>query len=59
MDFLRLLSVHLYLLLRSERGQTLSEYAILIAWIALLIIVAASKLGTSVSGIFHSQAGRL
>jgi Flp pilus assembly pilin Flp len=59
MEFLRLLGLHLSLLLKSERGQTMSEYAILIAWIALLVIVGATKFGTTVSGIFHSQAGRL
>lgn len=42
-----------------ERGQTMSEYVILIAWISLAIVVAATKLGHAVSAVFTSGAGHL
>jgi Flp pilus assembly pilin Flp len=43
----------------SERGQTMTEYGILIAWIVLLVIVAATTLGGSISHLFSSTAGRV
>jgi pilus assembly protein Flp/PilA len=45
--------------LASERGQTMTEYGILIAWIVLLVIVGATKLGGSVSHLFSSTAGKV
>jgi Flp pilus assembly pilin Flp len=45
--------------LASERGQTMAEYGILIAWIVLLVIVGATKLGGSVSHLFSSTATRV
>jgi Flp pilus assembly pilin Flp len=59
MDAMRLLLVRILAQLFSERGQTLSEYAIIIVWIALVIIVGATKLGSSVSHVFGSEASRL
>ena len=45
--------------LASDRGQTMAEYAVLIVWITLLVIVAASTLGHSLAGIFNSTASRV
>jgi Flp pilus assembly pilin Flp len=42
--------------LASERGQTMAEYGILIAVIAIIVVVAAVVLGTNLSGLFHSTA---
>ncbi len=45
--------------LTGERGQTLAEYAVIITWIALLVIVGATTLGHSLSHLFSSTAGRV
>jgi pilus assembly protein Flp/PilA len=45
--------------LASERGQTMAEYGILIAVIALIVVVAAVVLGSSISHLFSSTAGRV
>jgi len=45
--------------LRREEGQTMAEYGILIAVIALIVIVAAVLLGSSISGLFSSTAGKV
>ena len=37
----------------------MAEYGILIAWLALVVIVGATKLGASVSQSFHSTAGKI
>ncbi len=42
--------------LASERGQTMAEYGILIAVIAIIVVVAAVVLGTNVSVLFHTTA---
>lgn len=41
---------------RREEGQTMAEYGILIAVIALVVIAAAITFGTSLSDLFHSDA---
>jgi Flp pilus assembly pilin Flp len=41
-----------------DRGQTLAEYGILIAVIAVVVIVAAILFGTNVSQLFGSAATR-
>jgi pilus assembly protein Flp/PilA len=46
-------------LLKSEDGQDLAEYAILLALIALVVIVAVTFLGTNISTVFNSMANRL
>jgi pilus assembly protein Flp/PilA len=43
--------------LRCEAGQTMAEYGILIAVIALVVIAAAVLLGGSISSLFNSTAG--
>jgi pilus assembly protein Flp/PilA len=45
--------------LASERGQTMAEYGILIAVIALIVVVAAVTLGGSISHLFNSTAGKV
>jgi Flp pilus assembly pilin Flp len=41
------------------RGQTMAEYGILIAVIAVVVVVAASLLGDSITGIFRSASTKL
>ena len=42
-----------------ERGQTLVEYALIIALIAVIAIVAIALVGTKVSDAFNYIAGKL
>jgi Flp pilus assembly pilin Flp len=55
MDALRRLLVRL----TNDRGQTMTEYAVIVAWIALLVIVGATTLGSSISHLLSSTAGRV
>jgi pilus assembly protein Flp/PilA len=49
-----------YLELRNaEEGQTMAEYGLLLALIAVVVIAAITLLGTSISTIFASIAGAL
>jgi Flp pilus assembly pilin Flp len=43
-------SVRLYLLVQRERGQTMAEYAIVLAVIAIGIVAALGFLGGSIRG---------
>ena len=43
--------------LAREEGQTLVEYAFLVAFIALVVLVAVTLLGTNLSTMFNSVAG--
>jgi Flp pilus assembly pilin Flp len=45
--------------LQSDRGQTMAEYGILIAVIALIVVVAAVVLGSSISDLFGSTARKV
>ncbi len=45
--------------LRREDGQTMAEYGILIAVIALVVVIAAIVLGSSISSLFGSTSGKL
>ena len=45
--------------MRREEGQTLVEYAFLVAFIALVVLVAVTALGTSISSLFNSVATHL
>jgi Flp pilus assembly pilin Flp len=45
--------------LESERGQTMAEYGILIAVIALVVVVVAVTLGSSIAHLFGSAASHL
>jgi len=44
---------------QEEAGQTLAEYAILLAFIALVALVVVALLGSNVSGLFNSVATAL
>jgi pilus assembly protein Flp/PilA len=46
-------------LLDDEAGQTLAEYGILVAVIAIVVVIAAVTLGGSISTMFGSNAGNL
>ena len=39
--------------LKREEGQDLAEYALLIALIAIVVIVAVTGLGTQIQGVFN------
>jgi len=45
--------------IRADRGQTMAEYGILIAVIALVVVVVAITLGSSISGLFSSTARKV
>ncbi len=45
--------------MRSQSGQTMAEYGILIAVIAVIVVLAATLLGGSVSTLFSSTSGKL
>jgi pilus assembly protein Flp/PilA len=44
---------------REEEGQTFVEYALLIAFIAIVALVAVQLLGTNISSLFNSVATHL
>jgi pilus assembly protein Flp/PilA len=44
---------------RHSEGQTMAEYGILIAVIAIVVVVAATLLGSSISSLFNGTAGKL
>ena len=43
-----------FIVRKSEKGQDLAEYALLIGLIALIVIVAVTLLGTQISTIFEN-----
>ena len=45
--------------MKSERGQTLVEYGLLLALIAVIVIAALLFLGPIVSGLFNNIANTL
>jgi pilus assembly protein Flp/PilA len=45
--------------LRDSTGQTMAEYALLVAVIAIIVIVAATLMGGGVSSTMHSTADYL
>jgi pilus assembly protein Flp/PilA len=46
----------LKLRLGRDEGQTMAEYGILIAVIAIIVVVAAALLGSSISSLFNGTA---
>jgi Flp pilus assembly pilin Flp len=46
----------LTLRMRSEEGQTMAEYGILLGVIALVVVVVAITLGGSISGLFSKAS---
>jgi pilus assembly protein Flp/PilA len=53
------LASFLKLRLGRDEGQTMAEYGILIAVIAIIVVVAALVLGSSISALFNSTAGKV
>lgn len=51
--------IRLWARLAVQRGQTLAEYGILIAVIAVIVIIAAVTLGGSLTGLFSSSAPKV
>ena len=49
----------LVLRLSDQRGQTLAEYCVVVMFVALVVIFAATTVGKSLSSMFHGDAGRL
>jgi pilus assembly protein Flp/PilA len=45
--------------LKYEAGQTMAEYGILIAVIALIVVLAATLLGSQISSLFGSTGSNL
>jgi Flp pilus assembly pilin Flp len=45
--------------MRREEGQTMAEYGILLGVIALVVVVVAVTLGSSISALFSSTATKL
>lgn len=45
--------------MRNDEGQTMAEYGILIAVIAIVVVLAAVLLGGSISALFSSTAGKV
>ena len=45
--------------LASARGQTMAEYGILIAVIAIIVVLAATSLGSNVSRLFSNSGTHL
>jgi pilus assembly protein Flp/PilA len=45
--------------LRNEEGQTMAEYGLLLAVIAVVVVIAAAVLGSSISALFNKTAGSM
>jgi len=45
--------------LRDEQGATMVEYALLLAFIAVVCVGAVKTLGTAISGKFQNAANRM
>ena len=55
LDLISYMKLHL----GRDEGQTMAEYGILIAVIAIVVIVAAVLLGSSISDLFNSTSGKV
>jgi Flp pilus assembly pilin Flp len=53
------LSVRLYLLTNREKGQTMAEYAIVLAVISIAIIAAIGLLGTNIAKALSGIASKV
>jgi pilus assembly protein Flp/PilA len=45
--------------LRREEGQTMAEYGLLIALVAIVVIVSVTLLGTNLNSAFNSVANQV
>ena len=43
----------------AERGQTMAEFALLLAVVAFVVVVVAALLGANLSTVLHSTAGKV
>jgi Flp pilus assembly pilin Flp len=59
MDRLNTLIVSFAARTQREEGQTMAEYALVLALVALVAIVVLGTLGTNISGKFSSIASQL
>jgi pilus assembly protein Flp/PilA len=59
LDILRVIGSPLIARLRVEEGQTMAEYGLLLAVIAVIVVVAALVLGSSISALFNGVAGSM
>jgi len=59
LDILRAFGYPLIARLRAEEGQTMAEYGLLLAVIAVVVVAAAIFLGSSISALFASTAGSM
>jgi pilus assembly protein Flp/PilA len=46
-------------LARSERGATAVEYGLMVALIAAVIVTAVALIGTNLTSVFNSVAGKI
>jgi Flp pilus assembly pilin Flp len=53
------MSIKLYLLTQRERGQTMAEYAVVLAVIAIGIFVALGVLSGSIKGALSNVASKI
>jgi Flp pilus assembly pilin Flp len=54
-----MLWMKLYTWLRREEGQDLTEYALIIALIVIIAVIAVRLLGTTISTVLTNVAGEL
>ena len=60
MDTFRNLIARIYLTdLRREEGQTMTEYGVLLALIAVIVIASLLVLGPKIAGVFTNVSGKL
>jgi pilus assembly protein Flp/PilA len=45
--------------MHDEEGQTMAEYGLLLAVIAVVVVIAALVLGSSISALFNKVAGSM
>jgi pilus assembly protein Flp/PilA len=58
-DYIRSLVLALGSRALSEEGQTMVEYAFLVAFIAVIVLAGVTLLGTNLLGFFQSVAGQV
>jgi pilus assembly protein Flp/PilA len=59
LNSLSFLISYIRLRLGRDEGQTMAEYGILIAVIAIVVVVAATTLGGSLTGLFNNTASKV
>ncbi len=59
LNFVRFLFIRVQLFMRRTEGASAIEYALIIAMIGLVVLVAGKTLGTSVEGMFTKVSGAL